>query len=198
MLRRPEAKSEHRLTGLVEDFTELKRDTSARVLVQRPVPAPPDVAAALRLDGDLVYLVQRLRVLDGEPFARHEAYLPIEIGVRLARLDLSRTTITQELRRTLKIDIREDYQQIDAVVADPGTAKLLDISVGAPLLLVRRLYIGKDNEPVSFFQSCFRSDRYYYTVKFPDSGRRRGAEATPAPPPPRRVRPAARRPAARR
>lgn len=172
VLRRPEERREDRLTGLVEDFTELKRNTKTRLLDRRPISAASEVATALGVpNGELVYFIQRLRMLDGEPFARHEAYLPVEIGVQLARLNLSRTTISHELRASLKIEIREDYQQMDAVVADPDMARLLRVPVGAPLLVVRRLYVDQRKAPVVLFQSHFRSDRYYYTVKFPRSGR---------------------------
>ena len=38
--------------------------------------------------GEMVYRITRLRSLDGMPFALHEAFLPLDIGSRLARLDL--------------------------------------------------------------------------------------------------------------
>lgn len=168
VLRRAEEKREERLTGLVESFTELRRNTSAKLLAQRPIAAAPEVAAALGVpEGELVYLIERLRVLDGRPLARHQAYLPVEIGVRVARLDLTGTPISTALREILKIEIREDYQQMDAVVAGPDMARLLDVPVGAPLLVVRRLYLDRRNRRVVLFQSHFRSDRYFYTVKFP-------------------------------
>lgn len=190
VVRRPGTKREARLTGLVENFTELKRDTSARVLDQRPMPAPVAIASALGVPaGEHVFLIQRLRVLDGEPLVVHEAYLPIEIGARLSRLDLRKTTISHELTDTLGIEIREEYQEFDAAVADPDRAALLQVPVGAPLLVVRRLYLGGDGRPVVFFRSCFRSDRYFYTVKMPNARRD---------PPAVSAAPVARRPSAKR
>lgn len=181
VLRRAEDKREERLTGLVENFTALRRNTRAKLLAQRPVAATPEVASALGVaEGELVYLIERLRVLDGKPLARHQAYLPVEIGVRVARIDLTGTPVSTALRDILKIDIVEDYQQMDAVVATPDMARLLEVSVGAPLLVVRRLYRDKRNRPIVLFQSHFRSDRYFYTVKFPRAARTRVGRASAA------------------
>jgi GntR family transcriptional regulator len=173
VLRRPKVGSKKRLTGLVEDFTAFKLDTTTRILDNRVIPAPPDIAEDLNVPEDeQIYLIKRLRILDSEPLALHEAYLPLDIGVRLARVDLRNTTISHEMRNSLGIDMQEDFQHLDAVVADPQLASQLMVRVGAPLLVIRRLYIDVNGDPVVFFQSHFRSDRYYYTLKLPHPPRR--------------------------
>lgn len=179
MVRRPEPSPDRRLTGLVEDFTDLRLDSGSEVLEKGLAPAPPFAASALKVaHGTPVFRIRRLRRFDGTPLSHHDAFLPVDIGARLSRLDLRRTTLMGEIRRTLGIDIVEDSQQIDAVVADTDLAALLGVAVGAPLLCIRRFFVSTADEPVVAFQAHFRADRYYYTVKL----------AAPRATPPRRAR----------
>lgn len=176
--RLPDDQPDGRLTGPVEDFTELKFDTDAVTLdtgvAKVPLGMVPRLDAA---EGETFYLIRRLRRLDGRPLAVHDAFLPIDIGSRVARIDLSHSTIMRELEETLGIPIREVWQQIDAVAADTEMASLLGVSIGAPLLCVRRLFRDDDDRPVVLFIAHFRADRYYYTVGVDGPARRRAVHA---------------------
>ena len=167
VVRLPDRTRDERLTGLVEDLTELKLNTHADVVSAGIQKAPPRVASALNLKRDKeLFRILRLRHVDGRPFACHETFLPINFGVEIARLDLSHTTLFRELGRTLGLKLTEIYQHIDAVAADIGMAKLLEIDVGAPLLVTRRT-VGHEvsSTPTMFFETYFRADRYYYSVQ---------------------------------
>lgn len=175
--KRP-ARVEQRLTGLAEDFSELKFDTRAKVLERGPVAAPPDVAAITRTPFDeMVYRISRLRSFEGKPLALHDAFLPLELGARVARLDLRRTSIVHELRNTLRLAIREEHQRVEAVPADAGQAELLDVPLGAPLLYLVRHFIGPEENSIVLFRSWYRADRYYYTVRLAQEPRRAGTES---------------------
>ena len=167
VVRLPERPRDERLTGLVEDYTELKLNTDVDVIragIEKP---PARIATALQLGrGDEVFRILRLRRVDGKPFACHDAFLPRDVGAELARLDLTHTTLFRELRRTLGIELAEIYQHIDAAAADTGVAKLLEIDVGAPLLVTRRaLNQKRKGVPTMLFETYFRADRYYYSVQ---------------------------------
>ena len=182
VVRLPEPPLDERLTGMVENFTELKRDTETRILEKGMTWPPADIAAALRAPKDEpIYRIRRLRSFDHKPLAQLDAFLPLEIGLRLARLDLRRTTLFRELRNTLGITLDEDYQHIDAVVADTDMAALLEVPVGAPLLLIRRAFASDGTGRVMLFQSHFRSDRYYYTVKLAQALGKRDGPTNKAP-----------------
>ena len=171
VLHRPEGAGARRLTGPVEDFTELRLDTAARILECGPVPAPQGVAKAMDLAaGTRVYRVTRLRLFEKLPLALHDAFLPPALGARIAALDLSHTAIITELRSTLGLRCVEAWQHIEAMAADTPMARLLDITVGAPLLAVtRRMHVGRQREPVLFL-SHYRADRYYYSLTLDPPG----------------------------
>jgi GntR family transcriptional regulator len=176
--RRPPRLVESRLTGLPEDFSALRFDTVARTLGAGPVRPSPDVAERLGAAADeMVYRIARLRFLDGEPFAFHEAFLPLDIGSGLGRLDLSKSAPLREIRETLHVDAAEDHVKIEAIAADAEIAARLDVGVGAPLLMVTRHFVFRGARGAGLFRSIFRADRYYYTVQF---DRKEAGRARPA------------------
>lgn len=166
---RPKPQRERRLTGPVEDFTDLKLDTEARVLEAANVEAPGDVAEVL--DCAVVFRMLRLRCFEGAPLALHEAFLPVPVGERLATLDLEHTALINELGGTLGIAWYEAWQRVEALCADTDVAGLLDVRLGAPLLYITRLVRQTDERPLVLFRSHFRADRYFYTVE--TQGKRR-------------------------
>ena len=181
VVRIPDLVEDERLTGLVEDFTELNLNTCATVIRSGVENPPPHVVRALHLArGAQVFRIRRLRHVDDRPFACHEAFLPLDIGARLAGLDLTHTTLFRELRYRLGIKLVEIYQQIDAVAAEVGFARLLQIPIGAPLLATRRAFGSRRNDvPTMFFEAYFRADRYYYSVQV-DPNRKMAGRAAAA------------------
>lgn len=174
VVRLPDDAPDRRLTGPVEDFTELKFDTETKVLAAHVANLPLGLVPRLGADEhEPFYLIRRLRLLDGRPLALHDAFVPVDVGVRLSRIDLRKTTIMGELENSLQIPIHEVWQQIDAVAADTEMATTLDVAIGAPLLCVRRLFRDDNDRPVVLFVAHFRSDRYYYTVAVDDPVRHR-------------------------
>jgi GntR family transcriptional regulator len=163
VLRSPARRTERRLTGMVEDFSELHFDTRAKVLEAGPVAATAELAEALGvMTEEPLYRISRLRSFERQPLAFHDAYLPVDLGEKLAALDLRRSSILSELHASLGLHCVEAYQRIEAASADAPLARLLDVVLGAPLLqITRRFDAGR--QPV-LFRSQFRADRYYYTV----------------------------------
>jgi GntR family transcriptional regulator len=181
VLRAPRRRAERRLTGLVEDFSDLRLDTEARVLDAGPMAATADLAEAMALAaGAPLYRISRLRNFERRPLAFHDAFLPAELGSTIAALDLRHTSIMHELQVTLGLPCVEQYQRIEAIAADAPLARALETTLGAPLLQITRcVAAGDDRQPV-LFRSQFRADRYYYTVDL--------ASAQPAAPPSGRAR----------
>jgi GntR family transcriptional regulator len=53
-----------------------------------------------------------------------------------------------------------------AIGADARSAQLLGVRVGAPLLLLRRIYLNSDDEPIEYTELICRPDRYHQSVDF--------------------------------
>jgi GntR family transcriptional regulator len=182
VVKLPGTGPDERLTGLVDDFTELKLNTEAEVLSKGVEALPAEVAALLHMSAsEPMYRIRRRRLLESLPLAFHDCYLPLEIGVAIGRLDLNNTTVLHEISTTLGEDIHEDCQHIDASIADTEMAEVLNVPAGAPLLIITRVFGIDSHGPIMFFRAHFRSDRYYYTVQLAHLQHRRRATSLERP-----------------
>ena len=163
LIKRPDEATTRKVTGLVEDLAALHLDTHARVLSASLVRPPPEARSVDRVAVE-VFRIARLRYLDGEPLVLHEAFLPAALGVRVSKLDLEHAAISQLLEQELGIEIVEEGQQIEAVVADSELAHLLDVAIGSPVLLIRRMLRLPRDSTMVLFKSFYRADRYFYTL----------------------------------
>jgi GntR family transcriptional regulator len=172
--RLPDTSQDERLTGIAENFTELHLNTDVEVIKTGLEIVPARIATELRIDrSEQMFRIRRLRRVDNEPLACHDAFLPRDFGAELARLDLTHTTLFRELRQTLGLKLVEIYLHVDAITADVVLAKLLKIEVGMPILVTRRAISHVPSGlPTMFFEGYFRADRYYYSVQ-PDGERAR-------------------------
>lgn len=137
-----------------------------KILSRRVVRLPRNIAERLRVEpNDLAYKLDRVRFFEGKPLSFIETYLPIDIGESITSTKLEHSSIMTELRKTLRLPFHEEHQTIEAIVVDAAVAKLLQIPVGAPALLLSRLLRLRDNRAV-LFRSQYRADRYFYTVHF--------------------------------
>jgi len=179
LIRRPETVGEQRLTGLTEDFSALKLNTYAKVLTAEPIFAPVE-AMQMKVPGEQVFFIRRKRYFDGLPLSLNDAFLPVEVGAKLSQLDLSNTSMVREIEETLQIPCYEERAQIEADVADTEHAQLLDVPIGAPVLILTRFFVTRDRSPLILFRSYYRADRYFYTLNMSD--RRSGFAFAQKPP----------------
>jgi DNA-binding GntR family transcriptional regulator len=56
-------------------------------------------------------------------------------------------------------------QRINAALADPYLAKLLDVRVGSPMLSIERAVYAGAASPVEFSQTLFAADLDGYTIR---------------------------------
>ena len=164
--RLPPAGRETRLTGLSEDLTRFKMDTEASVLAKGPVVPQPSVAQLMATPPDeMVYRIFRLRFVERQPFALHEAFLPLEVGARVGRRDLCSVSIVNVLRQSVRSRIWEDHHRIEALASDTEVAQHLGVGIGSPILYIVRHFKIADDQPIALFRSHYRADRYFYTVR---------------------------------
>jgi GntR family transcriptional regulator len=120
-----------------------------------------EVCAELHLPpGSAVRYLERRIVGPGGPIAHDRAFLPEAVGARLRRSDL-RTWLLHDLlisRHGLKgAEVRHEIQ---VRLADSVSAGLLELGVGRPVLVVRRMLLAPGDEPVYLSTISIASDRY--------------------------------------
>jgi GntR family transcriptional regulator len=163
-----------RFSGSMEDMIALGIQTSTRVLDQQYIEPPDHVAERLNLDdGARVLKLDKLRLIEGQPFSIVINYLPESIGRRLSVDDLSDKPLLVVLEEKLNIKADEAVQSVEATAADADAASLLDVAIGDPLLRVERTVYDLRQNPVEYVSIRYRADKYYFTVRLK---RNRGRE----------------------
>ncbi|WP_320202770.1 GntR family transcriptional regulator [Agrobacterium rosae] len=126
--------------------------------------APPRICEQMGIPPttELVRAV-RVRSLDRRPYSLSTAYLLPEIGKTLNRQDLA-TTDMIDLVQKAGAEVEKVEQTLTATLADDYAAKHLEIPIGAPLMLVNRLFFNTELKPFYAAEIFYRADRYEYRV----------------------------------
>ena len=163
--------------GLVQSLSGQFEDLAARGLHLRStvrtldvVPAPDHVARALGLaDGADVALLERLRFVQGEPWALAVTYLLPDTITWLRETDLAEGSLyaAMEKRGTRPIHGRRTIQTRSASAA---MAADLGVRRGNPVLLLTSVGLDRQERPVEYFEAWHRGDRTVFEVDLVRSG----------------------------
>ncbi|ORB84192.1 GntR family transcriptional regulator [Mycobacterium kansasii] len=138
------------------------------VLSHRVCPAPRPIAATLALPE--VLCIRRRFSAGDEPLALVTAYLPPSVGDAVqpllsGALDTETTYTMWEHR--LGIRIAKATHDISAAGASAEVAAVLELPVGAPVLVLDRTSYGEDGTPLEVVVFHYRPDRYRFSVTLP-------------------------------
>lgn len=111
----------------------------------------------------LIWELNRLRIVDGEPFAMETTYLPLSYGERLPIDRLAPEVLYDLLRECCDITVTHAEETLRPVTIEQPDAALLGLQIGDAVFLVeRRSYAGV--EPIELRRSLIRGDRFRFRV----------------------------------
>jgi GntR family transcriptional regulator len=155
-----------RLAGFSADMSRAGHKVTSRVIRFEIVTAEGKMTELLQIDrGDLVVVLERVRLVDGEPTSWERSNLPARLCPNITRFDFGRESLYDVLRRQYKIALRWARQTMEATLANWHEHELLLIPEGAPILLSERTVYTDDNAVIEYGKSSFRGDRYKYDVQ---------------------------------
>ncbi|MFD3918184.1 GntR family transcriptional regulator [Streptomyces sp. NPDC058595] len=113
-----------------------------------------------------VALYRRLRRdgESGEPTNWAENALRTEIADRLDPADLERWPMTKVLRDVLGVRISRITDTVEATLADPATADLLQVPLLSPILHYTGVTYDADGQVVDVARIRYRGDRFSFSV----------------------------------
>lgn len=160
-VRRPTLVAEPKgVTSFTEEMVRLGFTARARVL--HIGLEPPDSLTATRLnqrEGEMVVVVHRLRLVDGEPFGIQRARLAARRFPGLERSDLTDRSLYTHLRGVYGVIPTEAEETFRVGQSVRSEARLLQVAPGACAFLVDRLTFDEEG-PFEFTESIMRGDRY--------------------------------------
>lgn len=161
----PKVTHVRQLTSFTDDAASQGMTASARILDISEVPADTVTAKRLALEpGTGVQRVERIRLVNGEPLAHETAFLAGELPDLAANVEV-RGSLYSALREDYGIRISEVEDTVETKLAGPEEVRLLDVEMGAPMLLVHRLGLDPDGRPVEWTESVFRGDRFRFVAR---------------------------------
>ncbi|MFB2596395.1 GntR family transcriptional regulator [Herbiconiux sp. P17] len=151
----------------LQSFTEMARARglrpTARVLRQEIRPATFDEAERLRIaPTSPVIQIDRLRGMDGTPLCFDVVVLPEQRAAEIATADLTDASLYETLRELCGISIHRSAYSLMAATADAVLARLLETSVGAPVLVGDEVAYTIDGTPVVLGLNKYRGDAYRF------------------------------------
>jgi GntR family transcriptional regulator len=131
-------------------------------------PATPEVQRALELDRDAaVVTIRRVRIAGAAPLSYDVSHFPLDIGRRLAKLDLAHADIFVLIETSLEVDLGFADLTLDVGVAGDEAAAHIGVRNGEPLLRIKRLTYDTKKRPIDFEYLFGRADAFEFGIRVP-------------------------------
>lgn len=156
-----------RLTNFFENSIDKGIHADVSILGIEIIPGTSKQTGALSIsEGDLIIHIKTLRYVDEIPVTLHDAYIPQKLFPGLLT-DETPTLDIQHLWTAYEnhgYRVRSAVQKLEARLAGPELAELMNIEVGDPILYKERTVFAEDGTPVEFTYCYNRGDLYSLTV----------------------------------
>ncbi|MCT4357359.1 GntR family transcriptional regulator [Streptomyces sp. Je 1-79] len=154
-----------RLLGSIDAIVAQQSGERTTVLGHGPEPVPGELAEYFP-DVTEVVAYKRLRRdgESGEPTNWAENAVRPEVAAGLDPADLERWPMTKVLRDVMKVRISRITDTVEARLADPETAALLQVPLLSPILHYTGVTYDEDGRVVDVARIRYRGDRFSFTV----------------------------------
>lgn len=153
------------LRGFSEEMKRRGLVPSSKILDLQRTEASADAAKALHLkDGDSIFMVRRLRFVNGKPVALVTSHLPAILFPDLDKRDLEHISLYQLYETVYRRKLAWAEEIIGASTANGEVARILETLVGQALLSIFETTYDAQHVPIEYSHSLLRADRYNATV----------------------------------
>lgn len=111
------------------------------------------------------YRIIRLRSINQEPVLIESYTIPIQRFPGLDAHDLEKRSIYEVMESEYGISIARARQSFEPVLATAFESELLDVKIGAPLMLERRISFDQKDQPVEYGRDRYRGDRFRFVTE---------------------------------
>ncbi|MCX4573975.1 GntR family transcriptional regulator [Streptomyces sp. NBC_01571] len=154
-----------RLLGSVDTIVAQQSGMTTELLGHGPVPLPAELTEYFP-DVTEVGAYHRLRSDEktGEPTNHARNYVRPELAALIDPQDLVRWPMTKVLRDVVGLRISRITDTVEARLADPETARLLQVPLLSPILHYTGIVYGEDGAALDVARIHYRGDRFSFTV----------------------------------
>ena len=155
------------VTALVSTSQDMQRrgwNLTTQVLKLERIAPPVQVARALELArGARVYVLTRVRLVDGLPISVQTAYLPAQLYPDLETHDLS-ASLYHLSEYSYNLQYFNAREVLRARGATREEAKRLKLRTGASVMYCERVTFTQQGTPMEYLEAVWRGDKYDFTV----------------------------------
>ncbi|MFQ5921771.1 MAG: GntR family transcriptional regulator [Anaerolineales bacterium] len=138
----------------------------ARVIHLERRPVGASIGRQLGLGASAtIYSIQRLRLLNRQPVMLEEFTIPVERFPRLEDHNLEGRSLYEIMEAEYHVLVTRARQSLEPVIASAFEAELLEIEVGSPLMLERRISFDERERPVEHGKDLYRGDRFRFITE---------------------------------
>ena len=149
---------------LAGDLSAVGEDVATRFLRSRFGRADRRVAQELGLaEGARRFVLERLRLVDGQPLSFQVSHLPAAIGEEAAKADLTVTPLRHVLSFKLGIEITAARETVSAETLPARAARELGCAAGAPCFRSDRVSTDAERRPIVYDRVFIPGDRFRIT-----------------------------------
>jgi GntR family transcriptional regulator len=149
------------LKSLEEEIEAQGRSAAFHFIAFTETEPPQKIQGELRCAfGQRVYLLRRLKVVDGEPLAIETRFFPEHVGRSLHPDNLARLPIYQLLETVIGRFPKHLIETIGCSVTTADEARDLRVPIGYPILVGDHTMFDDAEGPVECGKTLFRGDRY--------------------------------------
>ncbi|WP_059008650.1 GntR family transcriptional regulator [Streptomyces specialis] len=154
-----------RLLGSVDTIVAQQSGETTTLLDHGPVPVPPELAEHFPGLGEVVRF-RRVRHdrATGDPVNWAENLLHPEIADRIDPTALERWPMTRVLRDVAGVTVSRIANTVQARLADPPTAQLLQVPLLSPILHITGVEYDERERAVDVARIHYRGDRFSFAV----------------------------------
>jgi len=117
--------------------------------------------------GSGILVIHRYMRMAGNPVMLEEIHLPSSVfkGLSAARINQYHCHLYSMFESAYQIRILQVAEQIKAVLADAGTAKMMGVAAGSPLLAIERVSYTYGDKPVEWRRIYCNTQSHSYVNK---------------------------------
>ncbi len=156
-----------RLIGFTELMRQHNLKPSAKIIEKTVSNPPAHISHVMQLaDDKKVVRIVRLRFGDNQPLIIERSYFDYDLFEPIYSMDLENNSIYELLYNFTETRLGKATQCIEAISAAQQEQQLLDVEIGTPLLLIKRLIHTKEDDQIfQYSEDVYRSDRINFTTQ---------------------------------
>ncbi len=143
-----------------------------RLIHIKEITASTGIAQKLGIkEGEPVYSIQRVRLVDDVPMSLQTSYLPKFLVPNLIDKRFEEGSLFKTLKKEYGLEVGAASESLRAVRADAYEAKTLNVNKNDPMLLLERVTRTKNGKILEYVKTILRGDKSIFAIELTNNGK---------------------------